>query len=72
MEDEEVSYPINAVSKATHMIVTGVLTNPNNVKRLCDYHYNELIDGGATIISKSVIIEEFGSVECDICLKEKR
>jgi hypothetical protein len=76
MSDEEATYPNNVISKATHMVILDNVITPNKILRLCDYHYNELIDSGVSIVSKSAIIEEFinafGSEDCDKCLKERK
>jgi hypothetical protein len=72
MEDKDLTYSsedINGavVATATHTVIIN--NDIHNVQRLCDYHYNELVEAGI-VTQHSVILEEFGRFPCDKCVEE--
>jgi len=72
MEDKDPTYPLEdtndvVVATATHTVIIN--NDMHNVHRLCDYHYNELVDAGI-ITQHSKLLEEFGKFPCDKCIEE--
>lgn len=60
------------ISKATKMVILGDKFLLEKVKYLCDYHYEELVESGATLFSHSALLSEFNeNTECDYCKRER-
>ncbi len=72
MEDKDLTYPYEetngaVVATATHTVIIN--NDIHHVQRLCDYHYNELVDAGI-VTQHSALLEEFGKFPCDKCAEE--